>query len=283
MPVYRVLLGFAGNNQGWSETHQLRTTEVTPRNLRPLLTSWAQKRADFLGSPYVVNAFRASAYANDDGTRATRNSYFIKQQFSTSHASLTRGAEPGDVALIARGNSTGIGTQNTTFLGAPPDFAVDNGGVVSLGNANLGTDLTAYYDFLVANGFGWGLSGTPADNQIMSVTQNIDATVSFKFTAPVNLPTVHTTYYPIRVRSINNGHSPLNGAWTGTVIASDTIRTKEKLAFATDQVGGFVKIYQAVRSFVPYVQIDTELLVGNHKRGRPFGSSRGRAPTRVRA
>jgi len=282
MPIYRALLGFAGNNQGWTEIHQLRSTETRPRLLKSLMQSMAQKRADFLGTPYAVNAFRVSAYLNDDGTRAPRASFFIRQTFTTSTPPSSKPAEPGDVALIARGTTTDKGNQNTTFWGAPPDAAVDRGGNVILGNANLQTDTDNYIGFLIANGFGWGESGAPADNEIKTITQNIDGTVTFQFKANVLLPAQHTIYYPARVRGINKGHSPLCGACNVTVIDADKVRTQEVIAFSTSQVGGFVKIYPQLRQFLPYFAIDVELIVGNHKRGRPFGSTRGRAPARVR-
>lgn len=287
MPIYRITMGFTGRTQGWSEYHMLKTTETVSQNLEPLVTQLCQKRAQFLGAPYSIFGFRIAAYLNDDGTKAPRQSWFKRKSFTTSHPSSTGNAEPTDVAIIGIGtNPANVGISRF-WMGAPPDGAVDNGGQVIPGNNQLGNDVNGYFGLLLNTGvtgvqFGWGVSGTGVDNQILKITQNANGTVSFQFTAPVNLPVAHTTFYPARIRQVNEGRSPLNGQSLVTVTAADTVTTKEIIAFNLAQAGGFVKIYPQNRQFAQYLNLSTNEIVGNHRRGRPFDISVGRAPRRVR-
>jgi hypothetical protein len=99
----------------------------------------------------------------------------------------------------------------------------------------------------------------------------------------MQLPAKLAPFMPALVRGINNGRSPLNGPVLVQVKDATHFETKEKIAFAVDQIGGFIKVYNGVRLFLPYSALDFDGTVGNHKRGRPFASSRGRAPRRIRA
>lgn len=287
MPVDKVTMFFVGRNQGWSEYHMLNTQSTIPRDNQALVTALCQKRAQFLGAPYSILGFRIAAYLNNDTTRANRQSWLVLQNFVSGHPSTTGNAEPADVALLGVGVNNAFEGVSRFFMGAPPDAAVDNGGLVNPGAAGLGTDVGNYFAFLLNPGvqgasFGWGVSGTPADNQIKAITQVADGRVSIQFTAAVALPQVHSTFYPARIRQVNQGKSPLNGQCLVQVTATDTVTTKEIIGFSTDQTGGFCKIYPQLRQFAPYVALVFQNVVGNHRRGRPFGSSRGRAATRVR-
>ena len=92
----------------------------------------------------------------------------------------------------------------------------------------------------------------------------------------------YATWFPARARRINGGRSPLNGQLIVQPIAADQVQTREVIGLGVAQSGGFLKIYDDTRPFTAYDDLVLELEVGNHKRGRPFGSPRGRASARVR-
>jgi hypothetical protein len=285
--IFRITMGFTGNNQGWSEYHAANVSAATPRALIPLATALCQKRAQFLGAPYSIFGFRIQNYVGADGN-LSKGSWFQKGIFQTTHPSVTGAAEPGDVAAIGIGSNPANQFPARFFMGAPPDAAVDLGGQIQPGKGGFGTDcMQDYFNFLTAPvvqgaQFGWLVSGTPVDNEIVSITQNTDGQLVILFTAAVGLPGKHSVYYPARIRGVNNGRSPCNGQCLVTVTGANTVTTKEVIAFSANQVGGFCKIYQQQKSFAQYVNIDINFLVGNHRRGRPFDTSRGRAPARVR-
>jgi hypothetical protein len=276
-------MGFAGNGQGWSETHMLSNTALKPGLLVPLMQQVCQKRANFLGSPYAITAFRISKYLNDDDTRAQRSVAFVKQTFTAPAGGSTGEAEPADVALIMRGETDQLPNTNQTWLGAPPDEAVTNGGKVNTGRAQLGTNWNQYAALLISNRFGWGISEVADDLNITGIVQDnttgrpIITVAGNQWVAPFPGP-----WYPARARRINGGRSPLNGQLIVQPIAANEVQTREVIGLGLLQSGGFLKVYINTRPFVPYTNLTLELEVGNHKRGRPFGSPRGRAPARVR-
>lgn len=286
--IYRVVLGFEGKGEGWTENHELSSSITLARNLRAVVENVAQKRANFLGKPFSVNAIRISAYLNDDGTRAAKNHFFRRLNFTSGNPTVTGDAEPGNVCLIHRGFTTAVGNQNSTFLGAPPDESVNFGGNVIFGAAGLATALAAYESALKGDGtyaFGWGYSPTPDDYAITNVSQETDGTVILTLDRDFVVPTPNAPFYPARIRGLNNGKSPLNGQVLVRPIGpgTTTVQTKEQIAFVMDQVNGHIKVYKATRPFLPYTDFITDFTTGRHKRGKPFGSPRGRAVNRTRA
>ncbi len=286
--IYRVTFGFEGKGEGWTENHQLRSEVALARNLRVLLQTVAQKRANFLGAPFTVNAVRCSAYLTNAGTRAPKNHFFRRLNFTTGTPTQTGDAEPGNVCLIHRGFTDNVGNQNSTFLGSPPDGAVNFGGNVILANNNLGTALVEYENALKGDqtyAFGWGESGTPTDYEINDLEQSPDGSVVITLNNPFVPTGPVAPWYPARIRGLNAGKSPLNGQVLVRAVGPDPnqIQTKEQIAFVLQQVNGHVKVYPAARAFLPYTDFITDFTTGRHKRGKPFGSPRGRAVNRTRA
>lgn len=286
--IYRVLFGFEGKGEGWTENHMLRSDVTLARNLRLMLQNVAQKRANFLGRPFTLNAVRCSAYLLNNGLRAPKNHFFRRLNFTSQTPSVTGDAEPGNVCLIHRGFTDLVGNQNSTFLGAPPDEAVNFGGNVIFANAGLQSSLDAYEAALKGDGtyaFGWGYSPEPEDYAITDVAQEPDGTVILTLGRNFVVPTPTGPFYPARIRGLNNGKSPLNGQVLVRPIGPglNTVQTKEQIAFVLAQVNGHIKVYQPTRPFLPYTDFLTDFTTGEHKRGKPFGSPRGRAVNRTRA
>jgi hypothetical protein len=288
--IYRLTFGFSGQGQGWAETHAWRTAVTDPTLLLPTMADLAQKRANFLGAPFSVVAARVSKFSDDAATTRLKGARLLKQQFVSSTPTLTGDAEPDNVALIVRGtpNTTDpalaafAGNQNTTWHGAPPDLAVNFGGVVNLGLAGLGTAVSTFYTAMIAAGTGWLAANRKDDIMIESATQNVNGTVDILLVrTPVPAPTLNTNT-TVRVRRINNGRSPLNGSLVGQFTTSTTFTTQDVIGIPTPQVGGRLRFYAPIPTFLPYGGFLVELITGEHKRGRPFGSQRGRAPNRVR-
>lgn len=287
MPVYRTTLFFAGRAEGWSESHMLSTNLLNPIDCFAIMNVLAQKRADLLGLPYTVIGFRVSAYLDAlNGPRSARAVKSSKQTFVQSNQSGTGDAEPGPVCLNMVGDTTPGKQTNLTQLGAPSDAAVQLGGAVVLGAGNLQNNFNALKAFLitpqVGSVFGWGLSQSPAISPlIQGIVANVNGTVQFTmpaatFVAPFGTP------LPVRISRVNQGTSPLNGQLTIIPLNATTANTVEVIGLARDQIGGQMRIYNPIRPFTPYAALNLQGLVGNHKRGRPFGSPRGRAPKRVR-
>lgn len=288
--IYRLTFGFAGQNQGWAETHALRRGETDPAALLPLLSNLAQKRANFLGAPFSVIAVRLSKFSDDAGTTRQKGSVLLKQPFTTATPSVTGSAEPGNVALIVRGTpnltdpalAAFAGRQNTTWCGAPPDDAVTLGGAVNLGAAGLGAANGSFWEAMIAAGAGWLAVARTDDVKINGVSQNLDGTLEYTLQrAPVPAPALFVPQV-VRVRRVNNGQSPANGSVLGWFSDNTHFQTQDVIGIGVPQFGGMMRVYKPIPTFLPYGGYLTELITGEHKRGRPFGSPRGRAPKRVR-
>lgn len=288
MPVYKVVNFFAGRAEGWSESHFLSTAFATPIECFPLVNTLSQLRAELLGLPYVCIGYRVSAYLTAPaGTRSPRQVKSNKRTFQQSGQSGTGDAEPGPVCLNMVGDTTPAGPTNITQLGAPSDAAVTLGGAVTLGMGNLQNNFDNLANFLKApqagSVFGWGRSISPQVNALITnIAPQVDDTVIFTVAAGAVFP-AGGVKFQVRVSRVNQSRSPLNGVWTVRATGALTVQTVERIAVGANQVGGEMRIYQTTRPFVPYTALNLQGLVGNHKRGRPFGSPRGRAPARVRA
>jgi len=286
--IYRITFGFAGAGVGWAETHAMLNAANNPADLMPTLTDIANKRAQMLGREFAIVAIRAARYATDAGVRV-RGSFISKVQIRNTVTTVAAAAEPGDVALVVRGAATPQplnpqfdANSNQTWLGAPCDDAVNNAGVVDPGKAGLGAAFGYWRTAMLSTTIGWLASATILDSPITSISQNANGTVTI-------VPTVTTAgvltvgqYYKARCRSINNGYSPLNGELIVYCAAVNTLVSKAVIGIPTEQVGGALRVYQKVQPFVDYGDLSLNLQVGNHKRGRPFGSTPGRARRRIR-
>ena len=219
-----------------------------------------------------------------------KGAVLLKQPYTSSTPGTTGSAEPGNVALIIRGTANVTnpdlaafaGRQNTTFCGARPDAAVSEGGVVNLGLAGLGTASGDFMSYLIAQGGGWLASARVDDIKIVGITQNTDGTVEFTLQCAPNPAPVLYNLYQNRVRGVNNGRSPVNGSLLGFFNTNTTFQTSSVIGLGLSQMGGFMRVYKVIPTFLPYAGYLTELITGEHKRGKPFGSPRGRQPRRVR-
>lgn len=286
--LYKVAFGFSGKGVGWQETHAVLSSLNEPKLLAPTMIDIAQKRVPMLGREFTLVGIRISRYANDAGVKQ-RGVYPIKQDFSNPVQTQSAASEPGDVALLTVG--TAVQSQvfpqfnsntNRSFLGAPLDVSVTNGGVVLQGNGGLGAAFGTWRSAVLAANMGWLASVTILDVALDVISQNTDGTVQMTTTANLLPTAVQGAKYRARIRGVNNRHSALNGEVVLSVDDTHTMTTVNIIGIPTAQSGGNIRIYQAVSPFVAYGDITLEGTVGNHKRGRPFGSRPGRRPARIR-
>lgn len=287
--IYRVTFGFEGLGQGWSETHAVQNASENPQDLAPAAVNIAQKRVTFLGREFSINAIRISRYSDDGATTRARGVWLIKQTISNPIQTVAQAAEPAVVALLANGSTAAglappafVANVNRTFCGAPPDDAVDNGGAVNLGKANLGNNFNQWAAALLQARYGWLVSSQLADLSINTISQNVNGTVEITVNGVVPGTIVAGKTYPARIRRVNNGTSPLNGPLNLTYVGGQVFNTQEIIGLAIAQTGGFAKVYSAISPFAGFANVTPQLVVGKHQRGRPFGSTPGRARRRIR-
>lgn len=288
--IFQVTYGFRGMGVGWSESHAVRATGVDqPSGIAVRCQQLAQKRVNFLGNPFEIHVTRISRYSNDAGTVRTKGSWLNKTIYKNPSTSANMSAEPAVVALIARG-STDVtkapaaftANQNRTFCGAPPDAAVDNGGIVFPAESNLGVNFDQWAAILVGQEFGWLVSATIAEAEIDVIGAQPDGTVEFATQAPVPNILEVGKIYKARCRRVNGGNSPLNGELILKYTSANTFVTQEVIGLGLAQAGGTLRIYAPISPFVGFANVVLEGQTGKHQRGRPFGSSPGRARKRIR-
>lgn len=287
--IYRVTFGFSGNGTGWSETHAVRGNSDNPVDIAPACILVAQKRVTFLAREYVINAIRISRYSDNGALTRARGVYPISQQFANPVQTAIQAGEPKDVAYLARGSTSAAlapagfeANINQTFLGGPADDAVNNAGVVDPGKSGLGAGFAQWRSAMLANSFGWLVSKTIADREISTITQLGDGRVELVTLGNISPPLVLNSIYTARIRRVNGGVSPLNGQVIVRCTAVGTLVTQEVIGLGLAQAGGSIRIYQPISPFVAFNDIVLNGFVGEHKRGRPFGSTPGRARRRVR-
>ena len=286
--LFRITFGFEGKGQGWAETHAFLNALPDPKTHFPTMFDIAVKRAQLLGIEYRINAIRISRYATDAGVRA-RGSFVRKVDLRTTLSLQNIGAEPADVAIIVRGDADQTGpnpefnaNQNQTFLGAPLDVNVDNGGNVIPANANFVNNFAAWKSVMLNTTMGWLASKTISNIDISTITQNANGTVRLSTETSLLLTLTQGAIYKARIRQVNQGRSPLNGEVLVRIVDTHTMDTRQVIGIPTTQTGGSMRIYQQVQPFVDYGDLNWNATVGNHKRGRPFGSTPGRARKRIR-
>jgi hypothetical protein len=288
--IYRVTFGYAGNGEGWSETHLMKDSSTDPRTFElSKLRSVAAARVTFLGKPFVINRIRCAAYSSDDGLPVPRQSFLIKTEFAGSGQVARDFAEPSVVALQGIGRTLVTtpppfaGNTNQTFLGAPFDVCVDNAGNVFPEKGGLQASFTAWKNLLVANQYGWGGSSTIQVTNITTATQDDTGRVTIVTEDNLNIGLLVGKFYPSAISGVNQSRAALNGPCIVKVTnVAKTLQTKEVIGIPTPQVGGKIRIYSQIKPFIPYGDIQLQLETIKHKRGRPFGVLPGRRPRRVR-
>ncbi len=285
--LFRITFGFAGAGVGWAETHAMLNSANNPKDLIPTLRLIAQKRVQMLGREFYINAIRASRYATDAGQRA-KGSFVLKEIFANTNQLVSAAAEPASVAYIVRGsaepsqlNPKFDANQNQSFLGGPLDVCVDNAGVVNEGKGQLGASFASWRQVMLGTTIGWLASETILNVPISLIASNVNGTVTFTIAQDPPGTLVVGQYYKCRVRGVNGGVSPLNRELIVQCASATTLVTKEVIGLALNQLGGFVRLYKQVQPFVDYGDLTLNGEVGKHKRGRPFGSTPGRARKRI--
>lgn len=286
--IYRITFGFAGMGTGWTESHAMLNASDNPRDLIPTLQDIAQKRAQMLGREFAIVGIRISRYANDAGVRQ-RGVILIKQRFVNSVTTQSAAAEPAVVALQVRGyaepslvNPEFNANTKQIFLGGPLDVCIDNAGVVDQGKGNLGAAFAAWRSAMLSTTMGWLANKTTINATIDSITQDPTGTVLFEMEPDDISSLVEGQFYTARVRRVNQGRSPLNGALLVKRVSPSTLETQEIIGIPTPQTGGSIRVYQKVQPFVDYGDLLLSDTTVKHQRGLPFGFVRGRQPKRIR-
>lgn len=290
--IYNVTFGFAGLSTGWSETHAVSNVSENPQDLVADAIAVAQKRVTFLGREFAIVAIRVSKYSNDGATLRVKGRFPYKQVFKNPIQTLAQAAEPAVVALNITGITNAqlaapqfVANTNRTYCGAPPDDAVNNGGIVDPSKAGLDANFNQWATLLTTKRYGWLVQKLIVDLEIDSISQNANGTVEFVTKTPIVPPTeplVIGQTYPAYARGINQRRSPLNGQLQLRYMAANTFQTKATIGLALAQAGGNVKLYAPISPWVGYAGLILNLEVAKHQRGLPFGFTRGRAPNRVR-
>lgn len=286
--IYRITFGFSGKGVGWAETHACQSDFDNPVALLTTMDDIATKRALMLGREFGIVGVRIARYCTDAGVRQ-RGVYLSKKNYANPNQTQAYAAEPSDVALLVKASADQVNAPPqfrantaTSFLGAPCDVAVTNAGDVDPGKAGLGAAFAQWQSAMIAARMGWLVSETIHDAPISTVSQNDSGTVNIQFQNNIVGPLVQGAWYKGRVRAVNGGNSPLNGEIVCQVTAANTITTREVIGIALAQQGGWCRFYKQVMPFVRYGSLALDDTVGNHKRGRPFGSKPGRARRRIR-
>lgn len=286
--IYNVTFGFEGMGQGWSETHALKSSSEDPETVMLIAVAIAEKRVTFLGREFTINAIRVSAYSNDGATERVKGVALNEQGFSNPVQTAIASAEPANVALKIFGTTNNTkapplykSNKNITYAGAPPDKAVTNGGIVDEGEAGLGAAFAQWRSLMLAN-CGWLLNTRIADREISAITPLANGKVEIEIIGTLVPTLTDNLIYPIRVRAVNGGRSPMNGALNARFLTPNKLITQEIIGIALAQEGGSVAVYSRIKPYAGFVDMKIARKVAKHQRGRPFGSTPGRAPNRVR-
>jgi len=285
--IYRITFGFTGAGVGWSENHAMLNATTNPTTLFPTLADIAAKRVQMLGNEFSIVAIRVSKYATDAGVRV-RGVTPLKRTFSNSNTGATGRAEPANVALLVRGYAepSQLAPQfddnsKQIWLGAPLDISVDAAGHVFEDKGGLGAAFASWRAAMLATTMGWLADEIILDAPILSIAQVANGRVALTFAADVLAP-IGTGKFRANIREVNGGHSPLKGALIVTKTSDTVLTTTEVIGIPTPQTPGAIKVYKQVKTFVDYGELLLADTTGKHKRGRPFGSTPGRLPARVR-
>ncbi len=286
--IYRVTFGFSGMGVGWSETHAMANASSDPGTLAPTLTDVAQKRSQMLGREFAIVAIRVSRFATEAGMRQ-RGVKLIKGGWSNTVKTELYAAEPASVAYLVRGDSAASpfnpefdSNENQTFLGGPIDNTVDNGGVVYPGRSGLQTSFNSWEQAVRAAGMGWIASKTIKNVNIEDIAVQPNGRILFTFDPLALAGLTVGEVYKVRVRRGNAGVSPVNGEMQVRVKTFSSAESVQVIGIGYLQSGGAMRFYQPVGPFVPYGSLFLAERAARHSRGRPFGSTPGRARKRIR-
>lgn len=296
MPYYRVTFQFSGGGEGWSETHMMFQTDPNFAAWQLTLANVASARAEMLGDPFYVYAIRVARFMNDDGTKSTRAVRLYKGRpgggnvgwYSSLFGRKRNGSEPSVVALQGIGFAARdtpqpyTGNTNQTFLGGPQDDAVDNDGGVFPANTNLGAAFPLWVGAMKAAQMGWGAAQILENRPLQTIAQSAGTAGTVTLTLQAATTATVGQWYPCRIKDINNGRSPLNGAVICYVKDPTTLITKEIIGVPTTQTGGSITIYKQLPKFIYYGDIELQLTAVKHKRGKSPAAKPGRARKRIR-
>ncbi len=295
--IWRLVYWVNGGTQGWSESTFWSDNQNNPSAFKNQVEALLAKRATMLGNPFQIVAYRVTAYSTNAGARPPGRLKFFKRGAWPNPVNALFGAEPGNVGVaLQMFDQTGGKTTQFT-LGGPPDPALDVGGGVVLGQANFGVNADAFISQLTAAGgtgndqWGWAQVGTPFTSDLASIL-NVSVTGIVTFATADAIPGtfVHGVKYPGRIAGVNSGRSSFNGqllvrvvTYTGGPAPVEAWQTVKPIAFAGAPIGGHISVYPELRQFVRYNSGNVVLQSVKHRRGKPFGLSRGRKPARARA
>lgn len=285
--IYNVTYGFEGKGVGWSESHAMLNAADNPSSLAVTVRDIASKRAQMLGIEFTLNKIRISRYSTEAGVR-TRGVFPIDCNYKITSGAQQLGAEPAAVALLVRGYATPSvafpqfdANTNLTYLGAPLDISVDDGGVVYEGRGGLGAAFGQWRSIMLSSNAGWLPDVTIAEIAIISIAQNVNGTVTYTVAEADTAALVVGQVYEARVRQVNQGRSPLNIAQKVKLQTATTLVTRRVIGIPTPQTLGTIRIYKQVSPFIDFGDLVLSGKVAKHKRGRPFGSIPGRLPKRI--
>lgn len=285
--IYRVSFAIRGASSGWQETYAMLNAANNPSALAPTLSDIAAKRVMMLGHEFEIFGIRISRYSTDDGVRQ-RGVFPIKKIWKINSTAAATQAEPKNVAYIVKGyaepsvaNPQFDANTNNNFLGGPFDVCVNNAGVVDESKGGLGAAFAAWRSAMLATNIGWLANKTIAEVGISTIAQNLNGTVTYTVEAAETAGLVVGSTYKVRVRQVNQGTSPLNMEQKVTLKTTTTFVTKRVIGIPTAQSGGTIRVYKIVAPFIDFGDLVLEGEVGKHKRGRPPGSSPGRARKRI--
>lgn len=289
--IWKCVMFFDGQSQGWSEELFHRDSQSSANLVAPAFEVQILKRCAFLGTPFRVMAYRISAYATNAGAiPVNRAHFFLRKDFPGGAGYNVGPAEPGNVGISAVMSDIANATSTRIVCGAPPDQTVTDGGRIDWAAGGVGGLFDAYLAGLGATtgpspDWGWGAVGLPVAISLKDAAINTDTQGRLTI-APLVIPgsIVAGEYYPARISGVNKGKSAANGQ---LLIGANEGRTglvsKETIAvIPVPGTGGQIKVYTQLRT---YTQYGTGLKQGystKHRRGRPFGLSRGRQKARPR-
>lgn len=285
--IYNVTYGFEGRGQGWSESHAMLNAAENPSALEVTVRDIASKRAQMLGIEFTLNRIRISRYSTDAGVRM-RGVFPISCDYKLISQAANQGAEPANVALLVRGFASPSiafpqfdANTNQTFLGAPLDLSVDDGGIVYQARGGLGAAFAQWRSIMLSSNSGYLPDVTIAEIPVITIAQNINGTVTYTVDVADTGALVVGQVYEARVKQVNQGRSPLNIAQKLKLVTATTLVTRRVIGIPTAQSLGSIRVYKQVSPFIDFGDLVLMGKVAKHKRGRPFGSTPGRLPTRI--
>lgn len=282
MSTYRITTYFSGSKEGWSESFcSIRSTE-SPGEVANQCIILMQKRAQMLGTPYQIDGFRV-AKIRDAGDNPVKRIVFLAEQvFKPSDQSLANGGDFDAICLITHGTNAVGDASSDHFVGGPPDSACDKGGEYNPDGNGIGTKFGQWATEMISTtqNMGWMNQPPSKDVMVTGYAQEANMTVTLTSDAATWPGPFPGPVTKVRCRGINGG-STLNGQLLVIPKTATTCTTIEKVAVQAFVTSGFMKIYATKAAFIKFAGLAVKK-IGNHKRGKPFFVTPGRAKKRVR-